>query len=348
MSKAWNEAFALKGLGAALQAFAQAKKEKKAQANFEAELALKALELEDAKQQRKYAAWTGLQDDLRTTRRMGQPQYVYNDQGKVVGSTPAVYGPEELARVEAEYRATFDQRFNGLPAVSRPPSPPPYLGQEEQPAPFTVNIGDTPGAKETINGGSGSGGDGSKFWDKLDTEFATTVQQWETSGRAEFAAGSAALESTANDFLTGKVKGGWLGLIPGRALTRPELDQAVKSVEKVVFPQLRATMGAQFTEKEGARVIAATIDPLQKGENNARRLLVLNEVMKEQAQAKEKMIAHAKKYGTLRGYENPSVGLTADELIKRVQAKVGATPPPESTQFIQQMESQGFKFKGVK
>jgi hypothetical protein len=50
MSKAWNEAFALQGLGAALSAFARSRAEKKAaqreQMNFEAQLAQKALELE--------------------------------------------------------------------------------------------------------------------------------------------------------------------------------------------------------------------------------------------------------------------------------------------------------------
>ncbi len=124
-SKAWNEAFALQGLGAALSAFAKRKAENKSaaqeQARFEAELAMKMLQVEEAKKQAKFQAWSALRDDERAVARLTQPQEIYQD-GKLVGKTPAVYDKDTAATFGAENQKAFYERF-GYPAGTPPVKP---------------------------------------------------------------------------------------------------------------------------------------------------------------------------------------------------------------------------------
>lgn len=360
-SRPEKEAMALSGVANFLQAYLQAKKETKQQKRdderFNATLAAKRLEDQQAERWKRTQFALDQEKAINQIAGMGREQFFTDPRtGQVTNQAP-VMNPADIEAAQKRVRALLPGAQYGY----TPNAPLLGLGAGPQqpvtndatvvpsgafpglstgaPAPAeTLTVNPVPSAPETLRqfprpgtgvkstgkggAGEGSGTDKSPFWDKMDQEFANTLSQWETTGRAEFASGVGSLEDTATKFLSGEVKGGWLGLVPGRALTRPELDQSIKAVEKVVFPQLRQTMGAQFTEKEGTRVINATIDPLQTGENNARRILALAEVMKEQAQAKEKLAEYVKQKGTLRGYPNPSIDLTGAEIRRRVNERV--------------------------
>lgn len=360
-SRPMKEAIGLNALSEFAKAFVAAKQQKQAQAmdeeRFARTLAAKRLEEEQARRYQQFQAELATQKAIQGVTEAGAKKSLYDTAGRLTGYEQRGIDPATVAAGQAELEA-IRQRFLGVsyapsimpgvpsavPTTDRPGAVSAFPGLDVQPAEARLEVNPTalpefqtrpitglrPAESVKQTGAANINGSGaekdSTFWKNMDAEFAETAQEWETTGRVQSASGIAALGQTANDFMSGKVKGGWLGLIPGRALTRPELDQAVKQVEKVVFPQLRATMGAQFTEKEGKRVIDATIDPTQTGENNARRILALSEAMKKQAADKERMLNYAKKTGTLRGYPAPKKTGTelANELISRVNEQVGA------------------------
>ena len=105
-----------------------------------------------------------------------------------------------------------------------------------------------------------------------------------------------------------------------------EAIQTREAVASIVYQTLRATLGAQFTEKEGQRLISASFNPLLSPEQNAVRLnLMLQEVLKVTA-GKHERIRHVEKYRTLAGYEGemPAFDQYKDDpeaMVKAIQAE---------------------------
>lgn len=114
------------------------------------------------------------------------------------------------------------------------------------------------------------------------------------------------------------VSGGLLGTIgfakPIRDILFPSSGAVQDSIQDTVFKTLRATLGSQFTEKEGARLIENTFNPRQPEKENLRRLNLLIKEIDGVARAKADQIQHFKQYGTLKDYTPPSV----DDFIQKV------------------------------
>jgi hypothetical protein len=106
------------------------------------------------------------------------------------------------------------------------------------------------------------------------------------------------LESTQN--LTGPV----IGNVPTalKAFYNPESVGVEDDIRSIIFQSLRETLGAQFTEREGDRLVAASFNALLSEEINAVRLKRLREQTARSAQAKLDMIKYFDKNKTLRGY----------------------------------------------
>ena len=106
------------------------------------------------------------------------------------------------------------------------------------------------------------------------------------------------LESTQN--LTGPV----IGNVPTvlKAFTNQEAVGVEDDIRSIIFQSLRETLGAQFTEREGDRLVAASFNPLLSEEINAERLKRLRKETARSAQAKLDMIKYFDKKKTLRGY----------------------------------------------
>ena len=76
-----------------------------------------------------------------------------------------------------------------------------------------------------------------------------------------------------------------------------------QGVEEVVQRNLRLVLGAQFTEKEGERLISRAFDPsLSEKENKKRVDRLLNQIEKA-ANAKQKAAEYFEKHGTLKGFK---------------------------------------------
>jgi hypothetical protein len=102
------------------------------------------------------------------------------------------------------------------------------------------------------------------------------------------------------------------------AATHPEALQALEQVEEVVQRNLRIILGAQFTEKEGTRLISRAYNPFLSEEANLARLERLAKSMSRQLDAKLAAIAHFDAKGTLRGFTglDPDTIASVDKMVK--------------------------------
>jgi len=74
-----------------------------------------------------------------------------------------------------------------------------------------------------------------------------------------------------------------------RAFFNPDGQDQLDNIRGVVFQGLRATLGAQFTEREGLRLVAATYNTKLSPRQNARRLRRLSQLLKDSIEYKDKL-----------------------------------------------------------
>lgn len=160
-------------------------------------------------------------------------------------------------------------------------------------------------AESKRKGGSPAGLDLSPLELERDKKLASELVEFERGGFAQVESNLdkldqviSQLESTQN--LTGPV----IGNVPTvlKAFTNPESVGVEDDIRSIIFQSLRETLGAQFTEREGDRLVAASFNPLLSEEINAVRLKRLRTETARSAQAKLDMIKYFDKNKTLRGY----------------------------------------------
>lgn len=107
---------------------------------------------------------------------------------------------------------------------------------------------------------------------ELDKAAAKEYQEW-TSGGAKIAQSEInKLKESLSDLKSKKVTtGGLTGLFPDQ-MTSNEVLNARSNIQSSIMGSLRALLGAQFTEKEGARVIKNTWNEADSTENNIERV----------------------------------------------------------------------------
>lgn len=130
-----------------------------------------------------------------------------------------------------------------------------------------------------------------------------------------------ALGKKGNDF-TGPVA----GLIPDkvRAFTNPDAVAAKDKVQEVAQRNLRLVLGAQFTEKEGERLIARAYNPSLSPEENKRRVDALVKQIRTAAQAKKEASEYFEKHGTLKGWGGKLP--TFADIEAAIETPTNATP----------------------
>ena len=100
------------------------------------------------------------------------------------------------------------------------------------------------------------------------------------------------------------------------AFTNPEALDMRELVEEVVQRNLRLVLGAQFTEREGERLIARAYNPKLKEEVNAKRVARLAGAMKSALAAKRKAAAYFEEHGTLRGYKGATQAAIEESVLR--------------------------------
>ncbi len=104
--------------------------------------------------------------------------------------------------------------------------------------------------------------------------------------------------------LTGPLVGGQFDIV--NTIINPSAIEAREDVEEVVQRNLRLVLGAQFTEKEGERLIARAYNPRLDEKTNAKRVDRLLGAMETGLQAKKASADYFRKHGTLNGYQGPT------------------------------------------
>jgi len=149
-------------------------------------------------------------------------------------------------------------------------------------------------------------------FEALDKAYAQDHLEWVRGGRADMESQIQNVGEVMTALETGQpLTGTLMTLAPDfiRAFADPESLDAQQKVEEVVQRSLRVTLGAQFTEKEGERLIARAYNPQLSPEINARRLRKLYQKLAETVQARNAMADYFDKNGTLQGYRGPEVSI---------------------------------------
>jgi hypothetical protein len=162
----------------------------------------------------------------------------------------------------------------------------------------------------TVNVGTGN--KLTKGQEKVDEKFADDYVQWTTGGGQDAAAQIAQLKPVIQALEEGKpITGVPVAVQPDLllAMTNPRALQSREQVEEVVQRNLRVILGAQFTEKEGERLIARAFNPKLPPEENAKRLRRLILQMSSAAEQKNEAALYFEQNGTLQGFKGkrPSV-----------------------------------------
>ncbi len=167
--------------------------------------------------------------------------------------------------------------------------------------------------KPTLIGGSGvtvnnnlDGGQ-TPFSKKLDENFAADANIWLQGGAAGVEKKMSQLDEAMTILESGQNVTGAIGMLPEsvQPFFNAQGTIAQENVAEVVQSSLRETLGAQFTEKEGERLIARAFNPKLPPAENAKRVRRLIEQTRKMAAAKQAMVDYAMENGTLRGYAGP-------------------------------------------
>ena len=140
----------------------------------------------------------------------------------------------------------------------------------------------------------------------VDEKYAQDYLDWRQGGGADAAANSAQIKQVLDRFANGEVLSGpSIGLAPDffNALVNPDALGAKQAVQEVVQRNLRAVLGAQFTQVEGENLINRAFDPRLKPQENAKRLRKLFLQMQTAAQQKQAMAEYYEANETLRGFK---------------------------------------------
>ena len=162
-----------------------------------------------------------------------------------------------------------------------------------------VNVSDLTGKITPVMSGGGNNfnlGQGSGGWKTVNEKFGTEVNDWVISGGFSGAKANLIkiddaieqLEKSKDDFfgLTGKNVGFiHKGL---RAMFNPDSADLEDNIRSIVYESLRQTLGAQFAEREGEKLIQASFNSMLSEEKNIVRLKRMRAKILEMAKAKQK------------------------------------------------------------
>jgi hypothetical protein len=144
---------------------------------------------------------------------------------------------------------------------------------------------------------------------KVDEEFGKIMAEYTLKGGPQIASNLKNLQEKIKILESGElnVSGPIIGTLPDAlmgALT-PDAASFLSDIRDIVFQSLREKLGAQFTEREGNRLVAAAFNQYLDESRNVARLQRLYDTIDQAARSKEAAIQYYEEYGTLKGYEVP-------------------------------------------
>ena len=172
--------------------------------------------------------------------------------------------------------------------------------------PFSAYMLSKAKAEGALEGGSPDGIVLTTIERKMDEKFADIAADYMLKGAPQIKANLENLAEKIQILVDGdtEVSGPLVGLAPDaiKGIFMPEAASYIGDIRDVVFQSLREKLGAQFTEREGDRLVAAAFNSYLPEEMNIARLQRLYNTIAEAAKAKEDAIAYYQENRTLKGY----------------------------------------------
>ena len=126
-------------------------------------------------------------------------------------------------------------------------------------------------------------------------------------------------------------------------------------VEEIVQRNLRLILGAQFTEREGTRLIERAYNPKLSQAENARRLKLLQQQIYDAASNKQQAYDYFQDNGTLKGFEG-TLYTQSGQFLEDYNSRIGEQQQPQQQPTQQQPRTMttpqpgavmnGWRFKG--
>lgn len=139
----------------------------------------------------------------------------------------------------------------------------------------------------------------------LDRAFGNDYAEWLNGGNVSTQTQLKALEQVQQQLAAGEnLSGGAASLLPSalQKYVDPDRVSAQQAVEKAIQATLRATLGAQYTQREGEDLLARSWDPRLPPKENAKKLAATIADLKRRVEQKNKQIEYFDREGTLAGF----------------------------------------------
>ena len=136
-------------------------------------------------------------------------------------------------------------------------------------------------------------------------KMAEQTVKWDTEGRSQLSEQSSVVDEAINRMMDpknkGNISGPKVGAIwePARKVLYSASTDTQRDMQSAIQSTLRPTLGAQFTEKEGERIMNLAFDPLAGEQENLRRAKLLKDYLDRNIQFRNDYNAHFRKYRTV-------------------------------------------------
>lgn len=172
----------------------------------------------------------------------------------------------------------------------------------------------------------------------VDKGVADDLTSFATGGFADIQKQVGQLREVANALKIAKpgtLTGPAIGMMPRSAMAvmAPNALAALESVEEVAQRNLRLILGAQFTEKEGDKLISRVYNPALGEVENAKRVDRLITQIDEAAKAKLDAAKYFQKHGTLKGWRG-KIWTLKDFEPEKSGPKDGPSISPETQKLL--------------
>lgn len=152
--------------------------------------------------------------------------------------------------------------------------------------------------------------EGNDFWKEYNKVAIPDMIAWENLGGSDSLMNLVKLKDALAEIQKpgSMITGPIISMAPDlvNAFINPGATDVRENIESVVQRNLKAVLGAQFTEKEGERLISRAFNPKLSPERNAKRLKLLIEQMQQAADAQNARLAwikDSKNNSSFRGFD---------------------------------------------
>jgi hypothetical protein len=232
-----------------------------------------------------------------------------NGAGGIIANNPKDFAPQQPTATMQEYELAKSQGYQGTIAD--------FIQQNKAAG----------ASRQTINTGEGAY---TKGREEVDKAFAPDYLKWKQGGAADTIKQLGQLDEALAVLETrGDVTGKYIGAVPDAL--KPYVGESGQNsintkqlVEEVVQRNLREVLGAQFTEKEGDRLISRAYNDKLDEATNAKRVRRLSQQIRLAAEAKQSLAEHFERTGSAMGWSGniPSMA-DFESLIDQMDREMG-------------------------